>query len=123
MEQTRRRKPASQKWINELNDEDLQSQVRVLGSIVDIQSIQDETQEKISIILDDGTDTIRIILDKSIPLKIGDQIRVYGTLGKTEKEDYILDAEIVQDMNQLDLELYKRVQDVKRRYKNSLKNR
>ncbi|MFX1294688.1 MAG: hypothetical protein ACFFD2_07520 [Promethearchaeota archaeon] len=116
MEQSRRRKPAQERWINELSDQDLQKRIRVLGSIVDIKSIQDQ----VFAILDDGTKQIQINIKETIPLKSGNHIRVFGILGKNEKDEYIIEAEIIQDMNSLDIEFYKRVQDVKRRFKNSL---
>ena len=51
------------------------------------------------------------------PLEIGNQARIFGILGKNEKNEYILTAEIVQDMTLLDVDLYQRVQAVKKRFK------
>ncbi len=120
MDQIRRRKPARERRINELSDRDLQNRVRILGSVVDIKSIQDQEQEQICAILDDGTGRIQVIINHSITLQPGDQIRIFGILSRTEENEYIINAEIIQDMSALDIELYKRVQDVKRKFKNLL---
>ena len=114
MEKSRRRKPAKERWIEKLADQDLKTRIRVLGSILDIQPGQDQIQQ---VILDDGTGHIRIIIDNpSIPLELGNQIRVFGILRKTDQNEYIIEAEITQDMKDLDIELYKRVQKVKQKY-------
>ncbi|NVM53628.1 MAG: hypothetical protein HWN66_07975 [Candidatus Helarchaeota archaeon] len=111
MQKSRSRKPARERWINELSDKDLQKRIRILGSI--IESDQDQKYA----IVDDGTGRVQIVIKTSMPLKPGDQIRVFGILSKTEQNDYIIDAEIIQDMKDLDMELYKRVQEVKRRFR------
>ena len=113
MEKKRKRSPAQERWINELSDQDVQKRIKVLGSIVDIKSSQDQVIAR----LDDGTGQVQLILNQSTSLNIGNQIRVIGVLGKTEENEYVIEAEIVQDMKDLDIELYKRVQEVKRRFK------
>ncbi|MHA1650528.1 MAG: OB-fold nucleic acid binding domain-containing protein [Candidatus Helarchaeota archaeon] len=120
MDQIRRRRPAQERRINELSDRDLQNRVRILGSVVDIKSIQDQEQEQICAILDDGTGRIQVIINHPITLQPGDQIRIFGILSRTEENEYIINAEIIQDMSALDIELYKRVQDVKRKFKDLL---
>ena len=119
-QQSRRRRPALQRWISEITDQDTRQRIRVLGSILDIQPVEEENQINHLIILDDGTGSIRIMVKDPITLEIGNQIRVFGILEKINAEDYLITAEIIQNMNDLDLELYKRVEDVKRRFKNSL---
>lgn len=120
MAQSRRRKPAQERWINELSDQDLQKRIRVLGSVVDLKTIQDQDQDQIRAILDDGTGRIQVIISQTVPLELGNKIRILGLLGKNEQNEYLLTADIVQDMSGLDIELYKRVQTVKRKFKNSL---
>lgn len=120
MEKSARRKPAQERWINELSDQDLQKRIKVLGSIVDIKSIKEQDKDQISVILDDGTGRIQLVINKTIQFEIGSQIRIFGILGKTDQNEYIIDTEIIQDMSSLDTELYKRVQKVKRRFENSL---
>lgn len=120
MEKSPRRKPAQERWINELSDQDLQKRIRVLGSIVDIKSIKEQNQDQIRAILDDGTGRIQVIINQTILFELGDQIRIFGILGKSDQNEYIIDTEIIQDMSSLDTELYKRVRKVKQRFKNSL---
>lgn len=124
MEKSRKRKPAQQRWINELSDEDMGNRVRILGSIVDIKSIQDqETQDnqenQIYVVLDDGTGRFQIISTQSLTLELGAQIRVFGIVRKTGTNELVIEAEIIQDMKDLDMSLYKRVQEVKRRFESS----
>ncbi len=115
MEKSRRRKPFQERWINELSDQDLQQRVKVIGSILDIKS--DPDQDQIQAILDDGSGHVRVVINHPISYKTGNQIRVFGILSKTERDEYIIDAEIIQDMTKLDIDLYKRVQNVKRQFK------
>jgi hypothetical protein len=117
MEKSSKRKPAQERWINELSDQDLQKYVRVLGATVDIKAIQEQNQEQLYIIVDDGTGRLRVTINKPIPLELGNKIRIFGILEKTEQNDYIIEAEIIQNMKDLDMELYKRVREVKRRFK------
>ncbi len=117
MEKSSKRKPAQERWINELSDQDLQKYVRVLGAIVDIKAIQEQNQEQLYVIVDDGTGRLRVTINKPIPLELGNKIRIFGILEKTEQNDYIIEAEIIQNMKDLDMELYKRVREVKRRFK------
>lgn len=115
MERPRRRKPAQERWIRELSDQDLQKRVKVLGSILDIKS--EPNQDQTYAILDDGTGRVEIVVNHPISFKTGNQIRILGILGKTDQDEYIIDAEIIQDMKNLDIDLYKRVKEVKRKFK------
>lgn len=111
MEKKQRTQPAQERWINELSDEDIKKRVKVLGAIIESNS------EANYVILDDGTGMVHIQNDKPIPFKLGDHIRVFGIMREPQGSTNIIDAEIIQDMRKLDRELYKRVQDVKRRFK------
>ncbi|MHA1131887.1 MAG: hypothetical protein ACTSQI_01290 [Candidatus Helarchaeota archaeon] len=117
MAQTRKRRAAKERWINELTEEDVQKRIRVLGAIVSINTIQNQEQKQMHTILDDGTGQIQVIINDPTPLNLGKQVRIFGILGKNEKNDYILTAEIIQDMSALDMDLYQRVQAVKKRFK------
>ncbi len=117
MAQTRKRRAATERWINGLTEGDLQKRIRVLGSIVSVNAIQDQDQEQLHVVLDDGTGRIQVIITNATPLEIGNQVRIFGILGRNEKDEYILSAEIVQDMSFLDVDLYQRVQAVKKRFK------
>jgi len=124
MEKSRKRKPAEQRWINELSEEGIGNNIRILGSIVDIKSIQDQEnpnnqENQTYLVLDDGTGRVQVISNKSLTLELGAQIRVFGILSKTSQNELVIEAEIIQDMKDLDMNLYKRVQEVKRRFENS----
>jgi aspartyl/asparaginyl-tRNA synthetase len=113
MEKKRKRSPAQERWINEISDQDDQKYIKVLGSILDIKSSQDQ----VIAILDDGTGQIQLVIPQSNPLELGNQIRAFGILRVTAPKEYVIEGEIIQDMKDLDTELYKRVQEVKRRFK------
>jgi aspartyl/asparaginyl-tRNA synthetase len=124
MEKSRKRKPAQQRWIKDLSDEDIENRVRILGSIVDITSVQDqENQENQTyVVLDDGTGRFQVISNQPITLELGAQIRVFGVVRKTGQNELVIEAEIIQDMKDLDMSLYKRVQEVRQRFESSFKN-
>ena len=116
--------PAQQRWINELSEEDIGNRVRILGSIVDIKSIQDQENQEAQenqtyLVLDDGTGRFQVISNQSITFELGAQIRVFGMVRKTSQTELVIETEIIQDMKDLDMSLYKRVQEVKRKFDNS----
>ena len=107
MQKSRRGNPTQERWINELSEEDVKKRIRVLGVIIEFNSEEDY------VILDDGTGQIHIQSDKPISFTTGNQIRVFGILRNLN----VIDAEIIQDMEKLDIELFKRVQAIKKRFK------
>ena len=107
-----RRKPAQERWIAELTDEDKNNPIKLLGTVVDIKSNEDQT----IIFLDDGTGQIQAVTSQPQSLETGNQIRIFGILNKID-QDFIIEVQIIQDMKDLDLELFKRVQAVKRRFR------
>jgi aspartyl/asparaginyl-tRNA synthetase len=102
MEKKRKRSPAQERWINEISDQDDQKYIKVLGSILDIKSSQDQ----VIAILDDGTGQIQLVIPQSNPLDLGNQIRAFGILRVTAPKEYVIEVEIIQDMK-----------DLKRRFK------
>ena len=102
--------PAEERWINEISENDIKKRIRVLGVIIE------SSPEGDFVILDDGTGQIHVQSVKPISFTTGDHIRVLGIL----RSQNSIDAVIFQDMKMLDMELYKRVQDVKRRFKDKL---
>jgi aspartyl/asparaginyl-tRNA synthetase len=116
MEKSRKLKPAKQRWIKELSDADIDTPVRILGSVVDIKPMQDNQTYAV---LDDGTNRFQVIFNQPTPLKLGAQIRVFGTIKKTSQNELVMEADFLQDMKDLDMGLYKRVQEIKRRFDDS----
>ena len=95
------RAPALRRKINEISEKDIRA--RILGRIIDI---SDST-----IIIDDGTGKADIIFDPdmlSVNVKTGDLVGVFARVLPLE-EGFELRAEIIQNMNGLDYELYRKV--------------
>ena len=101
MEFQYRRAPAMQKKISDINEKDIR--VRILGRIID--------KNDSSIVVDDGSGRADIIFDPEmidIKAEINDMAQVFTRVLPLEN-GFELRAEIVQNMNGLDYELYKRV--------------
>lgn len=82
--------------------------VRVLGVVVE--------STPGYILLDDGTGVIRVSLTGDTPTpEIGKVVRVFGSVARNSRGDTYINAEIVQDMSALDLGLYRRVKNIKKR--------
>ncbi len=111
MEKSRRRKPAQERWIKELSNEDENKRVRILGAIIEANSDQNYA------ILDDGTGQVHIQVNESLPVNLGDQVRVFGIVRGLEQNIFSIEAEIIQDIKKLDMELFRRVQQVKRKFR------
>ncbi len=92
-----RRLPAVQKKIIDINPEK-DVRVRIFGKIID--------KADGTIIVDDGTSTATIVTDASCA--VDDTVRVFARVLPLE-EGYELRGEIVQIMNGLDMELYKKI--------------
>ncbi|MEM1657491.1 MAG: OB-fold nucleic acid binding domain-containing protein [Candidatus Jordarchaeales archaeon] len=68
------------------------------------------------ILIDDGTGVIRVALTGDTPTpEIGKVVRIFGSVAKNSRGDTYINAEIVQDMSVLDLGLYRRVKNIKKR--------
>ncbi len=104
MESTKRL-PAFERTISEICEKDFR--VKVLGTVVG----RDEVNS--SLIMDDGTGRISVFFanpDQFANAEEGKLIRVIGRVRKEEELE--LDAELIQDMSKLDLELYEQVKDI-----------
>lgn len=102
MEELRpRRKPARSRKISEIKIGD--EQVRLVGLVVD--------KRETEFVLDDGSGRLTVVFDDPAVVEgveIGSRIRVFGTpLNVAGAHE--LRAEIVQNMEGLDLELYEEV--------------
>jgi uncharacterized protein YdeI (BOF family) len=93
------------KKIVEINP-DIDLKVKILGFVVDK---KDDT-----IMLDDGSGKIRVFVD--IPgmmerIEINQLVRVFGSTLPTE-DGFEIKADIVQDLSGLDVNLYKKVEEL-----------
>jgi len=101
------RPPAAEKKIKDLTA-DGASFVKVLGVVL-------ERGENVALI-DDGTGKARIVaLDNEIisKIKVGDRIRVFGSVLIGEEGEIQINANIIQDMNKLNLDLLREVERLK----------
>jgi len=73
--------------------------VRILGRVID--------KSNGTLVVDDGSAKTEIIVDET-NAEINDVIRIFARVLPLE-EGYELRAEVVQDMSQLDIDLYKKV--------------
>ena len=91
-----RRMPAVQKTIREITEKDIR--LRLVGTVIDYQNG--------SLLLDDGTGQAEIVSEQ--PVKTGNFVRVFTRVLQLEN-NYELRAEVVQDLSNMDKQLYKRI--------------
>lgn len=110
--QIRRRKPAVERKINEIRDED--TRVALIGKVVKI--------DKLDYLfwLDDGTGVAIIESEENILPKIGQVVRVIGRI--IRNEEMHIYAEVVQDFSDADLEALEEIQDLERRVLHKIEN-
>ncbi|MHA1606186.1 MAG: hypothetical protein ACTSWP_01360 [Candidatus Freyarchaeota archaeon] len=95
--------PATPRKIKDLSRSD--GRVRIMGVVVESSSNH--------VVIDDGTGMVMINLASSTPPpSTGKYVRVFGLVTSDEKGGLYVNAEILQDMSSLDLDLYKRVRRV-----------
>ncbi len=95
------RLPAKDIMIKDISpDKDVR--IRITGTIID------KTPEKI--IIDDSSGNKEVLSPKELTkdFETGDVVRVFCRVTALEK-GYQLQAELIQDMNELDIEKYRRV--------------
>jgi hypothetical protein len=93
-----KRNPAVHRKISDINPEK-DIRVRILGNVIDA--------NESSLVIDDGHSKAEVIAD-NIDCKAGDTVRVFARVLPLE-EGYELRGEIIQVVNELDLDLYKKV--------------
>ncbi len=99
----KRRNVAFEKRISELNSTDIR--VKVIGTVIE------KDASNMSIVIDDGGSTLRILLepDEFNKIEVGKLIRVMGVvIPPLEGETVELRGEIVQDFSKLNPELYEK---------------
>ncbi len=101
--QSPRRQVAIEKKINEINEND--KKVRILG--VNISSTPEFAK------IDDGTGVITVKIE--YPLEERKRYRIIGQVSKQADNKFLIDAEIVQPMDKLNIDLYQKVLEIKRK--------
>jgi len=106
--------PAIKKDVNEITEND--KRIQILGTVVEyIAGTVGDSSSLSEVILSDGTGNIRVFIDEDIDreYKPKEIIRVFGRVGKDERGLY-LNAEIIQDMNKLNIDLYKKIRKLRK---------
>lgn len=106
MEQDKRRNPAYERNIKEINPES-DIRVRIIGTIVS------KNLDSSSIVIDDGTGQLTVLVSSDELFertKSGQFVRIIGLVMPYEG-GFELRAEIIQDMSLLDKKLYKKYKE------------
>ncbi len=93
------------KKIIEINPE-TDSKVKIMGFVVD--------KKEDTLILDDGSGKVRVFFDlPSVTerIEINQLIRIFGSVVPTEN-GFDVKADIIQDLSGLDINLYKKVEEL-----------
>jgi len=99
-----KRQPFVEKKISEI-DSERDTNVCILGNVIDI--------KKDMIVIDDGTDKTAVFFTDENALKnlkINNTVRMFGTVLPT-LDGFEIRGEIIQDMSNLDIDLYKSLTD------------
>lgn len=104
MPQEQRRAPAVHKTVENINsDEDIR--VRIIGTVIEANAD--------SVMVDDGSGATEVFLDADDLESVKDGQRV-GVIGRVlpTPESFEIQGEIVQDMSELNMELYNKVKNI-----------
>ena len=93
-----RRMPSVERRVSELKSSDMR--VSLIGTVIDKQENR--------IVLDDGTGKVNINFEVAPSVSINQFVRVFGRVVQAG-DDIEMDGEIIQDMEKLDKDLYKKV--------------
>lgn len=107
------RPPAKPRRISEISEDD--EQIQVVGLVVD--------EAESSLVLDDGTGSLNVLFeDPSLvsDVDVGSKVRVFGTPLSIE-DSFEIHAEIVQGLDELDLDLYKKVREKVSKFEKELR--
>ncbi|MBU5687953.1 MAG: hypothetical protein KQA41_02610 [Candidatus Aenigmarchaeota archaeon] len=96
------------KYINEVNPE-IDFKVKIVGLVVD--------KTDSSILIDDGKDKVKVFLEPEMIEKIGihQLVSVFGSTIPSE-DGFELKADLVQDLTGLNLNLYKKVEELYKKW-------
>ena len=93
--------PSVDRKVSEIKEDDIR--VRVLGTVVD--------KSESSVVVDDGTGKITANFDGPVKAELNQRVRIFGRV-ITTAEGRELQGEVLQDMSKLDMELYKKVNEL-----------
>jgi len=100
--------PARQRMIKDLKKDDFR--VQITGYI-------DAIEENISFLLQDGTGKIKVSIEKvEFVFAKNDLINVIGDIKYQEGYGLEIEADIIQDMKNLNFEYYKKLYEIKKEY-------
>ncbi|WP_457752575.1 replication protein RepA [Thermococcus sp.] len=110
--QIRRRKPAVERKIGEISEED--TRVALIGKVVKV--------DKLDYLfwLDDGTGVAIIETEENVLPKVGQIVRVIGRI--IRNEEMHIYAEVVQDFSDADLESLEEIQELERKVLPKIEN-
>jgi hypothetical protein len=97
-----RRLPSAERDIADIRSGDIR--ISVTGTVIDIKDTR--------LVLDDGTGKIDVSFDSPPEAEINQLVRIFGRVIPLEK-GFELQADVIQDMSKLDLELRKKVKGLK----------
>jgi len=88
------------------------SRVRITGTVVDV--------SENTMLIDDGSGTVSVVIDDAIELeletiKVNSLIRVFGVVLPIENK-FEIRANVIQKLTGLDINLFKKVQDLYRKW-------
>nr|8AAJ_C Chain C, RPA14 subunit of the hetero-oligomeric complex involved in homologous recombination [Pyrococcus abyssi GE5]8AAS_C Chain C, RPA14 subunit of the hetero-oligomeric complex involved in homologous recombination [Pyrococcus abyssi GE5]8OEJ_C Chain C, RPA14 subunit of the hetero-oligomeric complex involved in homologous recombination [Pyrococcus abyssi]8OEJ_I Chain I, RPA14 subunit of the hetero-oligomeric complex involved in homologous recombination [Pyrococcus abyssi]8OEL_C Chain C, RPA len=103
--QVRRRKPAVERKISEIREED--TRVSLIGRVIKVDKMD------YMFWLDDGTGVAIIESESDLP-KVGQVVRVIGRIIRNEEGIHIY-AEVIQDFSDADLEALEEIRELERK--------
>jgi len=95
--QGQRRLPYREKHIDSITQDDIK--VCFVGMIIE--------KKGDTLIVDDGTGQVMVIVENAQPLGINKKIRVFGRVIPTE-DGFEISGEIIQDFSDVDINIYKK---------------
>lgn len=98
-----RRLPSLGKRISEIGKGDVR--VRLLGTVID--------KKDNIIVIDDGTGKINVTFEEPVKFETNQLVRVLGRVIPME-EGFEIQGEVIQDMKGVDLDLYKKVNELEK---------
>jgi len=108
MEEKKRRRPGVEKKIAEIDENDYR--VRVTGVVVD------KNGSDLLAMIDDGSGRIKALFSRKEDFEQAEEEKLVRVIGKVIKEEELaLDVEIIQDMQDLDTELYDKVKEIEKK--------
>lgn len=106
---SKKRSVGKEKKISNVSSDD--TRAKLVGTITS----KDDDSSLLT--LDDGEDQARVVTEEldSVDFEVGDKIRIIGLVRQSlsEEEDFEINAEIIQDASDLDMDIYNKYLDMK----------